>query len=445
MLKATKRAMFFVMAASFLMVSAASAFAQTQTADVGFTPYSLFGFGELSRQGSSYNASMGGIGVGDRNVRILNFINPAAVTARDAKSFMLDFGLEQKNTYYAANAATVEGTAASGDVVHSASNTFNMHHIVASFPIYTKAAFKLGIAPYSNVGYNFRSYEESDHLVADMGNIIYTKTGQGGLYQTFVGAGVTLFKRLNLGADGYYYFGNINHYSNVAFSNSTAFSAINSGWTYVLHGFSGKFGLQWDQPLSKNTSLVIGATYKLGNKMKGDVTRFAYTVSSATDTVVSNLTNISSMNIPQEFAAGFSIRKADKWMFGFDYSYQDWRDTDFGIDYGKFSAAKMQSFRFGMEFTPNRYDIRYYFKQVTYRLGCYYENSYVSLAGHQINSQGVTFGLSLPVFRYYNSVTVGVDFGQKGTLKNDLIRERYFLFTVSFDLHDIWFIPTLYY
>jgi hypothetical protein len=39
---------------------------------------------------------------------------------------------------------------------------------------------------------------------------------------------------------------------------------------------------------------------------------------------------------------------------------------------------------------------------------------------------------------------VGLELGQRGTLKNNLVRERYFLFTLSFNLHDIWFIPTLY-
>jgi hypothetical protein len=48
------------------------------------------------------------------------------------------------------------------------------------------------------------------------------------------------------------------------------------------------------------------------------------------------------------------------------------------------------------------------------------------------------------VFRYYNSLNFGVDIGQRGTLKSNQIRERYFLFTISFNLHDIWFIKPLY-
>ena len=66
------------------------------------------------------------------------------------------------------------------------------------------------------------------------------------------------------------------------------------------------------------------------------------------------------------------------------------------------------------------------------------------LGGSQVATTGITLGLGIPVFRYYNSVNLGVDLGQRGSISNSQIRERYFLFTVSFNLHDIWFIPTLY-
>ena len=56
----------------------------------------------------------------------------------------------------------------------------------------------------------------------------------------------------------------------------------------------------------------------------------------------------------------------------------------------------------------------------------------------------MTLGVGIPVFRYYNSINFGVEFGQRGTLKGNQIRERYFLFNISFNLHDIWFIKPLY-
>ena len=56
----------------------------------GFSPYSMYGIGDLFDPGTAYNQTMGGVGIASRNTRYLNVLNPAAVTARDSLSFMLN-------------------------------------------------------------------------------------------------------------------------------------------------------------------------------------------------------------------------------------------------------------------------------------------------------------------------------------------------------------------
>ena len=137
-------------------------------------------------------------------------------------------------------------------------------------------------------------------------------------------------------------------------------------------------------------------------------------------------------------------------MVGFDYTRQDWRGISFGGYPGvDFTTGVAQNFRAGFELTPNRYDVRsgfgHFLRRLTYRGGAYREVSYLMLSGSPVAATGVTLGVGIPVFRYYNSINLGVEFGQRGTLDNNLIRERYFLFTISFNLHDIWFIKPMYY
>ena len=108
-----------------------------------YSPYSIYGIGDISQEGSAFNKSMGGVGLATRNRRFINYMNPAAVTARDSLSFMADFGLEQNNKVYR-----------QGDL-RSAHNTFNIYDFVLSFPIYRSSAFMVGITPYSDVGYDF--------------------------------------------------------------------------------------------------------------------------------------------------------------------------------------------------------------------------------------------------------------------------------------------------
>lgn len=429
-----------IAAALLLMTTFIGASAQTSAADVGFTPYSIFGIGDLARQGSAYNRSMGGIGIGDRNQRYINYLNPAAVTARQPKSFMMDFGVQENNNYFAVGA---EG---SDNLLHSADNTFNMDHIVLSFPIEKHSAFLFGVKPYSNTGYAFNSKEESDELISEMGEIEYAQVGQGGLTEVFAGAGATFFKRLSIGVDGQYIFGNINRYTSASFITASSYRTINSGWDYALRGFGAKFGMQYEQPVGKKYAATIGATYSLGSKLNGELRRFAYGILSSNDTIVNNRSEIDGFTIPSEIGVGFTFKQRDEsWLFGFDYTRQDWTNAMlFDSPGSEFSAAKQQSFRAGFEFTPNRYDMRYWYKHITYRGGCYHEKSYYSFNGRQVDATGVTFGISFPVFKYFNSVNLGVDIGQRGSLAAGQIRERYFLFNVSFALHDIWFLKPLY-
>lgn len=439
-----------VVASALLLLFPAQLRAQDDDplAGIGYSPYSLFGFGDLVRQGTTYNTMMGGIGIGDRNVRNINILNPAGITARELKSFMVDFGLENRNVIYEGNAARSISPTASG-VQRSASNTFNMHNLVVSFPIASQGAFKVGIMPYSSVNYDFEAHETSDELIASVGDITYTRTGRGGLYKAFLGAGVTLFDRLSLGIDANYYFGRIVRSSSATFENATSYRYLETGWRDNVSCFGAKAGLQYSQPLTKALVATVGVTYDFNTKLRGSQTRFAYGEYSATDTIYHKVSNLENYAIPGEIGAGITLRYSDQWMIGFDYTRQDWSKVDFGGYPGvDFSTGVAQNFRAGFEVTPNRYDVRsgfgHFLRRVTYRGGAYHERSFMQLGGHPVAATGITLGFGLPVFRYYNSLNLGVDIGQRGTLKSNQIRERYFLITISFNLHDIWFIKPLY-
>lgn len=411
--------------------------AQTTDALGTYTPYSLYGIGEIVKQGTAINRGMGGIGVGVRDNRYINYLNPASITQRDTLSFMLDFGISQKNFYN------------SDGKTKSAYNTFNMHNIVFTAPIYKKSALIVGISPYSDIGYKFESTETDKELVSKYGDIKYQKYGTGSINQFFIGASMNFFKHFSLGAEYIYYFGALDRYSNVMFNTSAgSMRSLETGWDYALGASSARIGIQYFGILDKekDVDITVGATYRMAAKLKGDFNRFAYAYDeNVRDTVVNTLSEDAKIKIPQEFSAGFSIRKKDKWMFGFDYMRQDWTKSSFeGADGVKFKPCVAGYYKAGFEFTPNKYDIRYYMKRVTYRLGAYYEQSYVQLGSHQINAAGITFGMSLPIYRLYNAVNVAVDFGQRGTVKENLVRERYVQFVVNISLHDIWFVKHQY-
>ena len=420
--------------AVFLVIGV-SVYAQDGTYGA-YSPYSIYGIGDISKEGTAYNKSMGGVGIANRNNRFINIQNPAAVTARDTLAFMADFGLVQSNTVYR-----------QGDV-RSAHNTFNIYDFVMTFPIYRSSAFKVGITPYSDMGYDFSSVETDPDIIGNTGNIRYDSFGNGSVYQAFFGAGVTFWKRLSLGADMIYYFGNLDKITNMDYTDAS-YRSLNSGSELTVRGLTGKFGLQYEQKLGGNVSVVVGATYKLGTNMKGYSTNFRYAnQSSVTDTLKYNVDTLAKAGVrfADEIGVGIAVKGGDKWSAEFDYIRSDWRGT--GIDkapgfavngQSSFTSTVSQSFRAGFEIVPNRNDIRYYLKTCSYRMGFYYDQAYYKMDGNNVNSMGITLGMTLPVFRLYNGISIGLDLGQRASTRNNMIRERYATFNIGFNIHDLWF------
>ena len=401
-----------------------------------YTPYSIFGIGEIAKEGTAYNKSMGGTGIATRNRRFLNYTNPAAVTARDSLSFMADFGLEQKNTLFR------QGNKTSGN------NTFNIHNFAMSFPIYRSSAFMVGISPFSDVGYDFSSIETDKNIIGNTGNITYDSYGTGSIYQVFVGAGATFWKRLSVGAELIYYFGNIDKITHMDYADNS-YRSVNTGSEISISGTTGKFGLQYEQKLGGDVSMIVGATYRMSTKLNGYSENYRYAVqSSVVDTLKHQVDTLGLGNVRfgDEIGVGISVKGGEKWHVEFDYLRSGWGNTGMdkapgfaAIGSSKFSATTSQSFRLGFEIVPNRNDIRYYMRRCAYRAGVYFDQAYYKLDGHNVNSMGLTLGITLPVFRWYNGLTLGVDLGQKSSTRYDMIRERYAKIVIGFNIHDIWF------
>ena len=401
-----------------------------------YSPYSIFGIGDISKEGTAYNKSMGGVGIANRNHRFINILNPAAVTARDTLSFMADFGLVQDNTVYR-----------QGDI-RSAHNTFNIYDFVMTFPIYRSSAFKVGLMPYSDIGYDFSSVETDPSIIGNTGNITYSSNGAGSVYQAFFGAGVTFWKKLSIGADAIYYFGNLDKITKMKYADES-YRSLNSGSELTVRGVTGKFGLQFEQKLGGNVSMIVGATYKLGTGMKGYSTNYRYAdQASVTDSLRHTVDTLaaSGLRFADEIAVGIALKGGDEWTAEFDYIRSDWSRS--GLDRApgfkvngesNFSTTVSQSFRAGFEIVPNINDIRYYLKTCSYRFGVYYDQAYYKLDGNNVNSMGITLGMTLPVFKLYNGISLGMDIGQRASTRNGMIRERYAKFVIGFNIHDIWF------
>ena len=218
----------------------------------GYSPYSVYGVGDLHAAGTAYNASMGGVGIATRNKRFVNTMNPASITARDSLSFMADFGLSGKFSLFTQN--DLKGT----------KTLFNINDFVISFPMWRRTAFMVGIQPFSDTGFSMAYVDKitsGDQSIGYTGNRAYGAYGDGGLNQFFAGASALLWNRLSIGAQYNLFFGTISKYSMSQFSDAS-YRSQTLGDTLQVRAHSAKFGLQYEQPVGTG-KLVLGATYRL--------------------------------------------------------------------------------------------------------------------------------------------------------------------------------------
>ncbi len=416
-----------------------------------FSPYSIYGIGTLYKEGTATTKSMGGIGIATRNRRFINTTNPAAITARDSLSFMCDFGVTENNQIFSQTS--------DGSKLTSANNTFNISNFVMTFPIWRSSAFMIGITPFSDVGYDFTRIETNQDLIGVTNNITYQAYGQGGTYQLFAGAAATFWKRLSLGAEFIYYFGTMDKVSNNIFSDSS-YRHVNNGYVLQVNGFTGKFGLQYEQPIAGRYALTLGATYRMAAKMKGNVDSYSYAVASELSDTVATRTFQTSLNgnelkFADEIGVGISFKAGENWSLEFNYLRSDWTTSGFENFYATsvegssstFKSSVGQSFRAGFEFTPNRSDVRYYMKRVTYRGGLYYDEEPYTLDpnNRKVSTVGLTLGMTLPVFSWYNLYTIAVEINKRCSFTDrSMVGEHYVTFYASMSIHDIWFMKNQY-
>ena len=421
------------------ILSCVSVDAQTGAAFGGYSPYSVFGIGDIAKEGTAYTRSMGGVGIANRNRRFINITNPAAVSSIDSSSFMADFGLVENNVIFDQRLGDRR--------LRSGNNTFNIHNFVMAFPIYRSSAMMIGITPFSDIGYDFSNYVTNTDIIGVTNNINHSHYGEGSVYQLFVAGGVTFWKRLSVGAELLYYFGTLDRSSGTDFTDASI-RDISVGSEMLVRALSGKFGLQYEQPLGNNLHVTFGSTYRLRTNMKGSTSSYEYAeLSGIRDTVSFNtFDNREGLKIGDELGVGVSLRSAERWSVEFNYLRSDWRNSGMdnpsftGLVSEGFTTSVSQSFRAGFEIVPNRNDIRYYLRRCSYRAGLYYDQSYYRFNGNRVDAVGLTLGITLPVAaRLFNGISLGVDIGQRGSMRNAMVRERYATISVGFNIYDRWF------
>ena len=436
---------------SFLVIAQISA--QTN----GNSPYSRYGIGDLVNENFLHLRGMGSLGSSYVDGYHINIVNPASLASLKATAF--DIGM-----------SATRSTLKSGDLSSTAWNG-NLQYISLAFPLSNplneilnqkKRPYDLGMSftlmPNSTVGYNITSQDS----IAGIGNVRKAFSGNGGSYK-FMWGNAIKYKNFSFGLNLGYLFGNIEYDQTitlldlpVAYQNLFSSKYNLNGFIWGVGGMYLKvlnqkqindkvtqeakvlsFGVRIKNATSFNTSLTES---KLGVQTPTTTTQFIDTVSISTDQAGSG-------KLPLELGFGASYYHANKYMIGFDFSTANWSSYENDADptLAKNPLKNTMNVSLGGFFRPNYRSYNRYFKRVYYRYGLYYKTDPRVVAGEQIDSYGVTFGMGLPFIyqRKISHANLGFEFGKKGS--GSVIEETFFKINLGFTFNDDeWFIKRKY-
>ncbi len=438
--------------------------AQTSSINA-FSPYTMYGLGELNTPGTLPMRSMGGAGVAVRGTGGVNLLNPASFSSVPQKSFLFNFGLEGQNYY---NYQQIAGQNKS-----TAYNTFNFHDIAFQLPLSKHLGLGFGLTPYSSVGYRMKydhPYAADDPVWGNAGRVQYNYQGEGDVTEVKVGIGWEIFKNFSVGIAAQYYWGDIDRdYASVTTAivpgSGDSFSSIMGNDNYSISSIKGQIGVQWNAISDRKRALTLGAAFDFGGDLNPRVTSTTSIGNLTGTSVRSDVANLP-LVLPHQLSLGAYYQTA-KWSVGVDYVFQNWGgrnsakvrtgvtpDSDGAQRFYEVGYTNTNTVKMGFEWVPSRYDVRHFFKRWSYRAGFRYGTYNQTFDGRTIAQYAVTAGFGIPVkFLSISAVDIGFEYGRRGynvAERIGLVRQQYFKFAVGFTLFagsengEYWFLRPKY-
>ena len=439
--------------------------AEAQTSSINaYSPYSMYGPGELLTPGNVQMRSMGGIGIGLRATNQVNTQNPAAASSVPRKSFLFDVSAD--GTHYRNNQMKYDASGAESHKAKTAYNTANIHNISMAFPLAKGVGATLSVAPYSSVGYKMNVTDQNEDNWADIGRVVYSHLGEGDITEVKLAVAWAPWPNLSLGVAAKYFWGSIDRSYSTSIPNVITgagnFASTQGRDQYVVNNFKLQAGLQVNIIANEKRGLTLGATYDLGGKLNPKVLNYVYTdntINGIQSVPVRNDLSTLELRVPHEYGVGLYYQ--DRMIaWGVDYKYSAWgndnsdftennNDKDVAVAYTNTHTIKA-----GFEITPKRTDVRNYLNRITYRVGARVGNYYQTFAGEQINQMAITAGLGFPIKLWgASSLNLGFEYGRNSAvratqfngMKVGLVKQNYYKISVGFtlfsvDTSDYWFV-----
>ncbi|HET6566897.1 MAG TPA: hypothetical protein VFG50_02960 [Rhodothermales bacterium] len=426
------RKLFFAGCLSVLLAPAA--FAQRNNDG---SIYSRYGLGELRAFPSAQLQAMGGGGTSVLSYTYVNLTNPA--TWADQILTRFSAGVLYQG---------VQATDASNDVSRLTEGTLNAFQF--SFPIGSKVGVALGYEPYSRVSYRVQrdGALPPDPVLGDTSHFILNLEGSGGLQRFVGGVGYRINRNISVGADANIIFGILEDARRTDFTGGTFRESYLSTSTR-LAGVTGTLGgiVTLPQLASENDVFTVGAAFTLPATLSGSRVRTLSPNDRTPGDTLETKVPDGSVKLPWGVRAGAAYSYDQRWLLVVDGQYQPWSNFSSDFSFAGYDPGGVSTFRdrirasAGLEFLPAGTDlVRPFLARVAYRLGAYYDRSYVSpIAGVDLHTVALTAGLGIPLFNPGTRLDLGFEIGTRGQTDQNLVRDTFYRISASVNFGERWF------
>ena len=280
-------------------------------------------------------------------------------------------------------------------------------------------------------------------------NIITDYIGSGGLNRVYFNIGAELFDGFSVGATTNMIFGTLKERSDL-WSDEPDFINRRDERLYTVKDFSFDAGVQYQMSI-EDKQLIFGATYSpkanLNASNEGGI--YTYNVANnfeyVADSVYIDRVSSTPLILPMSFGLGSSLGKENHWFVSGEYEFKEWSKLSL-FESPEANLQNASQFKVGAWIIPNNKDVHRYWKNIQYRVGVNYntgslatiesDNGTVKANLHDLS---LSLGFGLPLKRSNTIANIGVQFGKRGAVENNLVEEKYIKFHLAFTFNDKWF------
>lgn len=410
-------------------------------------PFSQFGIGTTDLPfGMPTTSRMGGVVYSRSSRNAINPFNPASYSAVEMESFVFDIGLN------------VQSCVLRNDVNSQTDADGTIAYLMVAFPITKWWKTSAGLLPFSTVNYESVQVNYDALTLSDVKTIY---AGNGGVSQLYWGNGFNIGKRLSLGFNLDYLYGDIQRAISYSFQGNDSTYCMNSRRqkdTYVSNLVL-DFGVQYTQPLNDKYSLRMGMTFRPNRVMSVEDKSLVYTYVGKNgseyllDTIFPRRgqsdTYNSTLTQPMQLGVGLALERNERWEMALDgfysaYSglrYDENTELEYNI-FGNSSLCYTTNYRVAMGFEwkgdPGASN---YLGRIGISAGVNYNRGRlaVTVGGNEnvLNEWGAGMGFTLPMRKGKSALTLSVAYSSFGKL--DVLRRDVLTFGISVGSCERWF------